>query len=183
MLKVRETGFRPLDGEEYYYIVDSYSGIHLGKGKYFKKKITYDNPNTGETDDCYEERLGSVKAQSLKYPVVFNTEISAYNYHRTALLFAIKGVETQIAMIEDKKKRDSYNKKIISLITTYAEKHPQLRFGQLLWSMGILPFTGIEDGFYEESTETYERIMTTAQKEEDESSDGKCESETYDFPF
>ena len=53
------------------------------------------------------------------------------------------------------KNRQLYNRKIANIILNEIEKHPQLRFIQILWSLHIVDH---EDRFYEESTDTLARI-------------------------
>ena len=52
-------------------------------------------------------------------------------------------------------KRQKYNRELLKIISKEVEAHPELRFIQLLWDLGIV---SAEDRFYEESDETLSRI-------------------------
>lgn len=60
--------------------------------------------------------------------------------------------------------RLEHNLKIINILKTEAHKHPYLRFWQLLTCLGIVRYEDgvsspiVKDGFYEESSETLERV-------------------------
>jgi len=57
-----------------------------------------------------------------------------------------------------------YNRAIINKLSELVEKHPYLRFGQLLVDCGIITFTSSNyyiipvDPFYEESETTWKRM-------------------------
>ena len=51
--------------------------------------------------------------------------------------------------------RSRYNTLLIEKVSAYLNKHPELRFIQALWALGIIDGT---DKFYEESIVTYNRI-------------------------
>lgn len=58
-------------------------------------------------------------------------------------------------------KRQIYNRKILELVSVMIEKHPELRFCQILWALEIINKQEngeIIDNFYEESYETFSRI-------------------------
>lgn len=62
--------------------------------------------------------------------------------------------------------RQEYNRRILRMISDKVEKHPYLRFGQILVNCGV-----IEDGkdpFYDEPWEIYHRMKRYASKEETE---------------
>lgn len=52
-------------------------------------------------------------------------------------------------------KRQKYNRELLKIISKEVEKHPELRFIQLLWGLGII---NAEDRFYEEPDITLNRI-------------------------
>lgn len=71
------------------------------------------------------------------------------------------------------KKRYEYNKKILAVLADYIEKHPELRFTQILWGLKLIDNETvaldefelavkkkicIKDRYYEEPWDTLERI-------------------------
>lgn len=60
--------------------------------------------------------------------------------------------------------RQKYNRKIISKLTELVEKHPDLRFGQLLVDCDIIKLVPVDsivlakDPFNEESVDTWNRM-------------------------
>ena len=65
-------------------------------------------------------------------------------------------------------KRQEYNIKILDILVEQVERHPHLRFGQILINTNVLEHYCMDpDGFHvfdpfnEESVDTYERIMET----------------------
>lgn len=79
-----------------------------------------------------------------------------------------KEIEIQIS------KRQESNKVLVQLITDMVEKHPDLRFHQILHSLDIvIPIegmmagevhTGMQDLFYEESVKTLDRVSKAVEK-------------------
>ena len=61
------------------------------------------------------------------------------------------------------KTRQDYNKEILHEIDKYIEKYPDMRFIQILWSLGIINSKNgvVLDRFYEEPQETLEKIIHT----------------------
>ena len=57
-------------------------------------------------------------------------------------------------------KRQTANKKILFALEQIIDKHPELRFTQILSDCGIFTFAGGRDLFYEESDETLKRIKS-----------------------
>lgn len=57
-------------------------------------------------------------------------------------------------------RRQESNFEIIDILQKEASENPNLRFTQLLWSLGIFrrSLNGIEDTFYEESVDTLEKL-------------------------
>lgn len=66
---------------------------------------------------------------------------------------------------ENIKARQEYNLKLLDLIMEQVDRHPELRFGQILCNLGILQYDyndqkqPVIDPFFDESKEIYERIM------------------------
>lgn len=60
------------------------------------------------------------------------------------------------------RRRKEYNLKILDELRQQAELNPDLRFVQLLWSVGIIRRAGmgIHDNFFEESVDTYNLISS-----------------------
>lgn len=58
------------------------------------------------------------------------------------------------------------NKELLALLEMYINENPDLRFGQILFNFGFLPWHTTQDGvviddpFYEESTITLNRVKT-----------------------
>lgn len=57
-------------------------------------------------------------------------------------------------------KRQTANKKILFALEQIIDKHPELRFTQILSDCGIFTFAGGRDLFYEEPDETLKRIKS-----------------------
>ena len=51
--------------------------------------------------------------------------------------------------------RDKYNKECLRELTEFLKDHPEMRFIQALWALGIV---NSEDRFYEESEVTFNKI-------------------------
>ena len=73
-------------------------------------------------------------------------------------------------------KRQEYNFKILDILAEQVERYPELRFGQILINTNVLKHYATDpdgfhifDPFYEESVETYERIM-------ERQCEGQCQS-------
>lgn len=67
-------------------------------------------------------------------------------------------------------KRQEYNLKIVDILAEQVERYPNLRFGQILINTNVLKHYAMDpngfqvfDPFYEESADTYERIMDYVQ--------------------
>lgn len=59
--------------------------------------------------------------------------------------------------------RQVYNRAILKLLSNYVEKYPDIRFGQMLYNLGVNPH------FDQESRETYWNLNETINKSKDES--------------
>ena len=64
--------------------------------------------------------------------------------------------------MKNKMTRQEANRKLVEVINDLVETYPDWRFGQILFNVGIITrkkdSLDIKDPFYEESTETWERI-------------------------
>lgn len=68
--------------------------------------------------------------------------------------------------------RQEANKKLIDVLKCFVDTYPDWRFGQILFNVGVITrkqdSLDIKDPFYEESTETWERIKKVLNLSEDE---------------
>jgi hypothetical protein len=57
--------------------------------------------------------------------------------------------------------RSHYNNKILDILRQYVDNCPEMRFGQIIFNLGIVQRTenGIMDPFFEESEKMYNRII------------------------
>ena len=55
--------------------------------------------------------------------------------------------------------RQLYNRAILKILSNYVEKYPDIRFGQMLYNLGVNPI------FYEESKKTYWNLSKTINKQ------------------
>ena len=65
-------------------------------------------------------------------------------------------------MLYDIKNRNKFNLEIMHTLNGYLLKHPEIRFIQALWNLGLVTRDenlNIEDRFYEESEETYKKLL------------------------
>ena len=75
--------------------------------------------------------------------------------------------------MKNKMTRQEANRNLVKVINAFVETYPDWRFGQILSNAGVItrkqdsPFD-IKDPFYEESTETWERIKKVLNITEDE---------------
>lgn len=58
------------------------------------------------------------------------------------------------------RKRQAANKKILFVLEQIIDKHPELRFAQILSNCGFLTSAGGRDLFYEEPGQTLKRIKS-----------------------
>ena len=66
------------------------------------------------------------------------------------------------------KERQLYNLQIINELMNYLLKHPEMRFIQALWAVGIIDRDGaltIRDRFYEEPDETLKKLQGIVNEE------------------
>lgn len=54
------------------------------------------------------------------------------------------------------------NRRILTILSEYIEKHPDLRFIQILWALNVVDHS---DRFYEEPETTLEKINNELRKE------------------
>lgn len=60
--------------------------------------------------------------------------------------------------------RQVYNRAILKILSNYVEKYPDIRFGQMLYNLGIS--SGAENNFYVESSKTYQGINARLKEQE-----------------
>ena len=62
----------------------------------------------------------------------------------------------------DKSLRYYYNSNIVNKLSEFITKHPEMRFHQILWTLGIIDTDTdgtISDRFYEESEITWKKLI------------------------
>ena len=68
----------------------------------------------------------------------------------------------KINMAKQKLTRQEVNRNLVKVLNAFVENYPDWRFGQILFNVGFIirkkDSLDIKDPFYEESTETWERI-------------------------